>query len=990
MKKLLFIFTLFLSLAGVAQKPSKFQDVAARYSWLGGNFYQQLGLPKDTFAVSGVDTLFAWFARKGEDSIYLYKNSLKKWVLFQAGSGEVNTSSNVGGGVGLAKAKVGLDLPFKSLVAGPGISLTSATNTVTINSTITQYTDSLAKSSIDLVNGLIYNPTTGIGKLGGFLTQNTLFVNRNFGFDFGTNTNRLDHFAVYTKANIFLGDSTTAGSTPSVFLHNGITEINGFNTYLTADHQLVLTGSDSVMLAGIGNSVDTTKYKPLARAANGKVIQFTRWPGTGGGGVSTNIYTANGTLAGDRIVAGGSHDLTFNGIANYNMRVATDAYFQYYDGTNSSSIDLRRIIEFDSDSAIHIKSSIINFPSQTKGIMQLNSSKNLISSYTIAVPTTDTFKVTNTGGFISAGYDAGFFTNIKAYSLNDTNQLTFNAFRSIFKKKYDNGSMHTQSEIITEADNDYYNTYLEGSSVTGSQSFIQMVKSVALGDNLIIGYNEFKDSSLNAQRIIMNSGGTFFTGNTVQYNSGSNYLYIDPDDLESYVEENTTANKWSDIRNHVGSSASTAKISAGYGSKTAQVSAIGDINTLIRIDLLGSANLQINGLVATSSISAVMLVLDTSSNQVYRMPIPSGGGGGGTTYTADESTLHLASTVFSIKSTYAGQTSLTTLGTITTGTWNAGKLTATLTTEQFRAAYDVSNYTTTTVASTGETTYDIVGSAQQFIWSQDMAEYGTITRFKMGEAAIYPEGLQLKYNGGSAISYITGSRQLEIGAGTGDPESLANGGKINIFSTGTGTVAIGAASTGAYKLELTGTILVTGAATFSNYSGTGNQLAYFTSAGAFGRSGVDPAKIPYSLITNITNVGNIGTGEDNLMTGTIPAGQLATNGDKIEFEMEIGFAANTNTKQIKVYFGSTVVMTIPATGTSTAGGLTIRGTIIRVNGTNEKVYCTYVGNSLHGNGGFYVEPTETLSGALTLKATGEATATDDIIQTALTAKYIPN
>lgn len=52
-------------------------------------------------------------------------------------------------------------------------------------------------------------------------------------------------------------------------------------------------------------------------------------------------------------------------------------------------------------------------------------------------------------------------------------------------------------------------------------------------------------------------------------------------------------------------------------------------------------------------------------------------GGGGGSYTADETTLHLASTVFSIKSTYAGQTSITTLGTIVTGVWNGSVIATT-------------------------------------------------------------------------------------------------------------------------------------------------------------------------------------------------------------------------------------------------------------------------------------------------------------------------
>lgn len=43
--------------------------------------------------------------------------------------------------------------------------------------------------------------------------------------------------------------------------------------------------------------------------------------------------------------------------------------------------------------------------------------------------------------------------------------------------------------------------------------------------------------------------------------------------------------------------------------------------------------------------------------------------GAGTSFSADESTLTLSGSVFSIKSTYVGQASITTLGTVTAGTW---------------------------------------------------------------------------------------------------------------------------------------------------------------------------------------------------------------------------------------------------------------------------------------------------------------------------------
>ncbi len=47
-------------------------------------------------------------------------------------SGEINTVSNLGTGTGLYSTKVGVDLRFKSLVAGTGISLSSDSNEVTI------------------------------------------------------------------------------------------------------------------------------------------------------------------------------------------------------------------------------------------------------------------------------------------------------------------------------------------------------------------------------------------------------------------------------------------------------------------------------------------------------------------------------------------------------------------------------------------------------------------------------------------------------------------------------------------------------------------------------------------------------------------------------------------------------------------------------------------------------------------------------------------
>jgi len=51
------------------------------------------------------------------------------------GIGEANTASNVGAGQGLYIGKTGVDLKFKTLVAGTNVTLTPAADTVTINAT---------------------------------------------------------------------------------------------------------------------------------------------------------------------------------------------------------------------------------------------------------------------------------------------------------------------------------------------------------------------------------------------------------------------------------------------------------------------------------------------------------------------------------------------------------------------------------------------------------------------------------------------------------------------------------------------------------------------------------------------------------------------------------------------------------------------------------------------------------------------------------------
>jgi hypothetical protein len=174
------------------------------------------------------------------------------------------------------------------------------------------------------------------------------------------------------------------------------------------------------------------------------------------------------------------------------------------------------------------------------------------------------------------------------------------------------------------------------------------------------------------------------------------------------------------------------------------------------------------------------------------------------------------------------------------------------------------------------------------------------------------------------------------------------------------------------------------------YTGSGSAIAQFDASGNFSR-GIDPAKIVSSIATVTTDVGNIGAGEDNLQTVSIPAGQLAADGDYIEFEFTIFVATNGNAKTLNLYFGSDNISTWSTGGGSLiAGTTTLRGKIIRTGAATQEVNITYIPPSGSSINTIVGTTAQTLSGAITLKTTGTAVSDNDIISKTLTVKYFPH
>lgn len=136
--------------------------------------------------------------------------------------------------------------------------------------------------------------------------------------------------------------------------------------------------------------------------------------------------------------------------------------------------------------------------------------------------------------------------------------------------------------------------------------------------------------------------------------------------------------------------------------------------------------------------------------------------------------------------------------------------------------------------------------------------------------------------------------------------------------------------------------------------------------------------LTYRLNTNTTEVGNAGVGEDNLISYTLPANSLSTNGYGVRITAWGTTANNGDAKTVKLYFGS-VILTTSLT-INQASVWHIEAMIFRT-ASNAQDYVA----KLSQGGSTTIQDieqgtlTETDSSTITIKTTGEATSDNDII-----------
>ena len=139
------------------------------------------------------------------------------------------------------------------------------------------------------------------------------------------------------------------------------------------------------------------------------------------------------------------------------------------------------------------------------------------------------------------------------------------------------------------------------------------------------------------------------------------------------------------------------------------------------------------------------------------------------------------------------------------------------------------------------------------------------------------------------------------------------------------------------------------------------------------------------------------TTETTLKTWDLPAGALATDDQGIRIHAFGSFAANANDKTVRIKFGATTVLTYTGAGPGTGGGGWAQVDLFRTGGTAQKAIPWLVsGIGNWGDPAFttttgHTTPAETLSGAVTIKVTGEnGTGTaDDIVCEGFSVEFLP-
>jgi len=243
--------------------------------------------------------------------------------------------------------------------------------------------------------------------------------------------------------------------------------------------------------------------------------------------------------------------------------------------------------------------------------------------------------------------------------------------------------------------------------------------------------------------------------------------------------------------------------------------------------------------------------------------------------------------------------------------------------------------------------------------------------------------------------YIKETGTVRIGATSGsyDTTNLLQVGNYASFATGvTAAIYSGANSTIGMRLIGTNGQTANMLEIFRD-SLTPNLLTLAASGVLSLRAGLNTgttvAKVGGTIHEDFTPVSNSGTGETDLMTYSVPANTLGTDNDYLEVEAFGEFTAPTGNATVKMKFGATTIFNTSALAFTT-GAWRLRARIVRGGATSQLTITSFDGDTaLVTVTAQVAAPAETLSGAVTLKCTGQSGASSEVTQEGFIVKWQP-
>lgn len=145
----------------------------------------------------------------------------------------------------------------------------------------------------------------------------------------------------------------------------------------------------------------------------------------------------------------------------------------------------------------------------------------------------------------------------------------------------------------------------------------------------------------------------------------------------------------------------------------------------------------------------------------------------------------------------------------------------------------------------------------------------------------------------------------------------------------------------------------------------------------FNRLDAQLSTAPYKIYSFNGPAGNVTTAETTLTSYTVDFGTLTKQGSSILFFGSGKTAANGNNKELKVYFGSTVIFDSGAFAGNNIS-YEFRGEVVRNGASAELTYTSWIGSATLTTAVTTGTASESLASGVLLKVTGTGTSSNDI------------